>query len=295
VDEDVRVGAGAEAIESVEQFASMWQVFLSDRGAADITDRPGMAIRWADSAFPCWNMIFLTEQHVDPPALAAFLKDAAAYMRAGDEAGMVCVCEEYLGGSALASLPDALSGAGLEVALTMHGMAGDFLPIPPPTQQTLRFERVTTEEQLQAYADINSLGYGFPLTAGRAGLAGLALWKEAVHSYIGYENGVPVSAAATLANDGCLFLALVATVPAAQRKGYGEATVRKALHEGARATGLTRTVLHTTDAGLPVYQRIGYRKVSTIRAYKLTVGSKRADLRGSASGCNWPRLTSILP
>jgi GNAT superfamily N-acetyltransferase len=134
----------------------------------------------------------------------------------------------------------------------------------------LRYERVTTEEHLRAYADINSLSYGFPLEAGRAGLAGSALWKGKMHSYLGYENDIPVSAAATVINDGCLFLALVATTPAAQRKGYGEATVRKALFEGARATHLTRTVLHATDAGFPVYQRIGYRKVSTIQAYQLS-------------------------
>ena len=34
------------------------------------------------------------------------------------------------------------------------------------------FERVTTEEHLRAYADINSRAYGFPLEDGRDGLAG---------------------------------------------------------------------------------------------------------------------------
>jgi predicted N-acetyltransferase YhbS len=90
-----------------------------------------------------------------------------------------------------------------------------------------------------------------------------------MYAYIGLENGVPVSTAATVETNGCLFLALVATAPEAQRKGYGEATVRKALFEGAKATGLTRTVLHATMAGAPVYERIGYRKVATIRLYGL--------------------------
>jgi predicted GNAT family acetyltransferase len=62
---------------------------------------------------------------------------------------------------------------------------------------------------------------------------------------------------------------LVATAPEAQLKGYGEATTRKALFEGAKATGLTRTALHATMAGAPVYQRIGYRKVATMRFYGL--------------------------
>jgi hypothetical protein len=261
--------AETEVIESVEQFASMWRVFVNDRGDADVTDRGGLAIRWADNAFPFWNMIFLREQIDDPRALADSLNDAARYMRARRHVGLVCVCEEYLGTSALAFLPDAVARVGLEFGLTMHGMAGDFLPIPPPTPSALRFARAITDDDLGAYADINSRGYGLPLDAGRAGLVGSSLWKERMQTWLGYEDGTPVSAAATVANDGCLFLALVATTPTAQRKGYGDATVRHALSEGARATGLTRTVLHASDAGFPVYQRIGCHKVCTIQAYRL--------------------------
>ncbi|HLJ04818.1 MAG TPA: GNAT family N-acetyltransferase, partial [Acetobacteraceae bacterium] len=131
------------------------------------------------------------------------------------------------------------------------------------------FVRVRTEEQLMAFADLNSRAYAMPLEAGRDGLAGSVLWKSGMFSYLGLEDGVPVAAAATVATGNCLFLALVATAPEAQRKGYGEATVRKALFEGGRATGLTRTVLHATLAGTPVYQRIGYRKVASIGFFGL--------------------------
>jgi len=264
-----RPDADAEVIESIEQFTSMWRVFVTDRGNADVTDTVGLAIRWTDNAFPFWNMVFLTQQLASLEALVGYLQEAAAYMRTKKALGFLYVCEEFLGASALEFLPTAVSQAGFEFAFPVHGMAGDFLPIEPPSHRSLRFARVTTEDDLQSYADLNSSGYGFPLEAGRAGLAGSTLWKMAVHSYLGYENGVPVSAAATVANNGCLFLALVATMLAAQRKGYGEATVRQALFAGARETGLTRTVLHATDAGFPVYRRIGYHKVCTIQAYKL--------------------------
>jgi predicted GNAT family acetyltransferase len=90
-----------------------------------------------------------------------------------------------------------------------------------------------------------------------------------MYTYLGLEDGVPVSAAAMVQTNDCLFLALVATAPEAQRRGFAEATVRKALFEGAKATGLTRSVLHATPAGAPVYERIGYRKVSTIGFYGL--------------------------
>jgi GNAT superfamily N-acetyltransferase len=265
----LQTGIDAEVVESIEQFTSMWRVFLEERGDSDTTDWPDTSIRWADCAFPFWNMLFLTEKVIDSRVLAIRLRYAAAYMRSKREAGFVAVCEEYLTRSALASLHDVASQAGLEHASTAHGMAGDFLPIPSPAHPSLRFARVRTEKALRAYADINSCAYGLPLGAVRTALGGSAFWKEKVHAYLGYENGVPVSAAATVANAGSLFLALVATIPAAQRKGHGEATVRKALFEGARATGLTRTILHATDAGFPVYKRVGYHKVSTIHVYRL--------------------------
>jgi ribosomal protein S18 acetylase RimI-like enzyme len=53
-------------------------------------------------------------------------------------------------------------------------------------------------------------------------------------------------------------LFLVATAPEARRKGYGEAVVRLALQTAYEATGISRTVLHVTEAGYPLYLRLGY-------------------------------------
>jgi Acetyltransferase (GNAT) domain len=225
-------------------------------------------------AFPFWNTLVLTDPCVDAKELASQLGNAASYMRRKRFSGLIWVCDEYLDDGAKASSPAILAQCGLEFALGARGMAGDFLPVAEPTHSSLRFARVTADAALQAYADINSEAYGLALEAGRAGLNGSALWKDTMHAYLAYENDIPVSAAATVGNDGCLFLALVATLPGKQRKGYAEATVRKALYEGYKATGLNRTVLHASDAGFPVYERMGYRAVANIKLYKL------ADSRG---------------
>jgi GNAT superfamily N-acetyltransferase len=258
-----------DAIESVRQLADTWRAIVTDHGSGDVRDLPGMAIRWADSKFPFWNCITFTDQGADARLLDERLAQAVAYMRQRREPGLIWLFEDLLDPSCRAGLPAAADRAGLSLSLSGFGMTGDFLPIPEPNHPSLRFVRVTTEEELLAYADLNSRAYDMPLEAGRDGLGGSALWKTGMYAFLGLEDGVPVSAAATVETNGCLFLALVATAPEAQRKGYGEATVRKALFEGAKATGLTRTVLHATMAGTPVYERIGYRKVATIRFYGL--------------------------
>ncbi|MEH2511225.1 GNAT superfamily N-acetyltransferase [Nitrobacteraceae bacterium AZCC 1564] len=262
-------GISPAALESVQQLADTWKAIVTDRGTGEVRDFPGIAIRWADSKFPFWNCITFTDQVADGKLLDERLAQTVTYMRQRSQPGFIWLFEELLDPSCRAGLPAAAERAGLSYSLPLFGMAGDILPIPEPHHPNLQFVRVMTDDELLAYADLNSRAYGMPIGAGRDGLRGSALWKSGMYTYLGLENGVPVSAAATVETNGSLFLALVATAPEAQRKGYGEATVRKALFEGAKATGLTRTVLHATMAGAPVYERIGYRKVATIRCYGL--------------------------
>lgn len=259
----------AEAIESVNQLADTWRAFVIDHGPGDVRDLPGMAIRWADSKFPFWNCITLTEPGADRRLLDERLAQAAAYMRQKSQPGLIWLFEDLLEPSCRADVPAAAAQAGLEFSFTGFGMASDISSITEPVHPGLSFVRVKSDEELTAYADLNSRAYGMPLEAGRDGLVGSALWKSGMHTYLGLEDGIPVSAAATVQTKDCLFLALVATAPEAQRKGFGEATTRKALFEGAKATGLTRSVLHATPAGAPVYERLGFHKIAAIHFYGL--------------------------
>lgn len=263
------IAVSPDAIQSVQQLATAWRAIVLDYGRADVRDLPGMAIRWADSKLAFWNCITLTDIGADSRLLDEKLEQAVAYMRQKSQPGLIWLFEDLLDPSARAGLSIAADRAGLSLSLSGFGMAGDILPIPEPNYPDLSFVRVTTEDELTAYADINSRAYGMPLESGRDGLCGSKLWKSGMYAYLGIENGVPVSTAATVETDGCLFVALVATAPEAQRKGYGEATTRKALFEGAKATGLTRATLHATIAGAPVYERIGLKKVATLGFYGL--------------------------
>ena len=214
-----------EVVESVMQYASVWKVLVGTIPGADLTDRPGLSIRWADADFPFWNAVFLTEQLADGRVLNNRLEEASAFLR-------------YI----------------LSLKTLIH--------------PSLRIERVKDQAQLQAYADINSEACAFSLEWARSGLLGSTFWKEVAYAYLGYEEGVPVSAACVVVNSGSLYLALVATRPPAQRKGFGEATVRHALQAAYEATGLKRTILHATDAGSPVYRRVGYQRTAEFLAYK---------------------------
>ncbi|MFE8960113.1 GNAT family N-acetyltransferase [Streptomyces iakyrus] len=260
----------AESVESMEQLATVWRAMVLDRDPdADVRDLPGIAVRWADCRFAFWNCVTLTDVGADAGLLKERLDEAAGIMRSKSRAGFLWLFEDLLDDGARAALGAAAEQAGLHYAFPGTGMAGDLLPVPDPVHPELTFVRVDDDDLLRAYADINARAYGFPLEDGRDGLAGSSWWKSGVFAYLGLRDGVPVTCAATVEADGRLFVVLVATDPAWERRGYGEAVTRKALYEGARATGLTRATLHATAAGAPVYPRIGFRPNSPMRFYAL--------------------------
>ncbi|MEU3527617.1 GNAT family N-acetyltransferase [Streptomyces sp. NPDC038707] len=259
-----------ESIESMEQLALVWRALVLDRDPdADVRDLPGIAVRWADCRFAFWNCVTLTETDADPELVGERLRQAADIMRAKRHPGFLWLFEDLLGADARVQVRAAAEKAGLEYAFPGTGMAADLLPLPEPAHPELTFVRVSTDEHLRAYADLNSRAYGFPLEDGRDGLLGSALWKDQAHAYLGLRDGTPVTCAATVEADGRLFVVLVATAPEWERRGYGETVTRKALYEGARATGLTRATLHATAAGAPVYPRIGFRPNSPMAFYGL--------------------------
>ncbi|MGX8904275.1 GNAT family N-acetyltransferase [Streptomyces netropsis] len=260
----------AESLESVQQLTTVWRTMVLDRDPdADVRELPGITLRWADSRFGFFNCITLTETEAGADLLGHRLSQAASIMRTKKHPGLVWLFEDLLDNEARAALETTAEQAGLQYAFPGTGMAGDLLPIPEPAHPDLTFARVRTDEQLQAYADLQSRAYGFPLDEGRDGLVGSTLWKNEVHAYLAMRGDEPVACAATIEAQGRLFVAFVATHPQWQRKGYGEAVTRKALHEGARATGLTRATLHATAAGAPVYPRIGFQPNTRIHFYGL--------------------------
>jgi GNAT superfamily N-acetyltransferase len=262
--------ARPEVTESVFQYISVWKVLSGDRPGADLSDRQGLSMCWADSLFPFWNAVFVTDPLADAPLVASRLGEAADYMRKKRHSGLVYLCEDYLDAAARQALDGMVKQAGLVATMEICGMAGDMLPYDAALLDTpLEFRRVSDEAALQTYGDINAQGYGFTPEAGREALAGSRFWRSTAYSFIGYLDGRAVSSAAAIVNGGRLYLALVATLPDAQRKGYGIATVRHALQQASYATGLTRAVLHASPAGLPVYLRAGFQVTTRFLTYAL--------------------------
>nr|WP_221383264.1 GNAT family N-acetyltransferase [Actinoplanes polyasparticus] len=255
-----------EAVESKNQLMAVWSRLVSAQNG-DVSADGGVYRMWAESAFGFWNTVTLSDADISADALEDHLYRAAGFMRGRRKAGYLWIFEDLLTPSARDSLRPLAGAAGLELAFSGHGMAGE-IDIPDTGHPDLEFRRVESEEDLLAYGEINGRAYGMSLDAGRQAVAGSRLWLDS-HAYIGYRDGQPVTCATTVAGPDSLFLALVATRPDQGRRGYGEAVTRKAIYEGMKQTGHHRVVLHATEAGRPVYERIGCTINSPIHFFYL--------------------------
>jgi GNAT superfamily N-acetyltransferase len=248
-----------ELAESLHQFVTIWKMIGRPFPRVDQMDRPGLAITWPDTHFPFYNALFLTEQLTDAQVLQDRVQAAAAYMRARPNGGLFVLCLDNVSGAAKESLPTILAEAEFVQALPMTGMAGDILPIEAPGHRALRFERILDDATIQDFAQINCISYDVPVETSLSLVKEHTLWHEHAYGFVAYEGDRPVSTATAIINEGCLFLFLVATMPEARCKGYGEAVVRHSLQTAHKATGISRTVLHATEAGYPLYLRLGYQ------------------------------------
>jgi GNAT superfamily N-acetyltransferase len=247
-----------ELEESLHQFVTTWRLLARPFHQADLSDKPGLAVSWPGTHFPFYNMVFLTEELKDKGAFRDSAREAATYLRTSQTSGLFLVCLDRLSGTAKDSFSSIMAREKFVPAIPLTGMAGDILPLAGTPHPDVRFVRISDDDTIRIFAEINCAAYGLPAETALSLVKEHTLWNEHAYGFLAYAGDEPVATATAIINENCIFLFLVATMPEAQRKGYGNAVVRHALNTAYEATGIKRSVLHATEAGYPVYLRLGY-------------------------------------
>lgn len=264
------------ALESSKQLLGVWRAIVEDLGSIAKTEQE-VAIRWAECSFYFFNSLTFDDDNVTQEALEKRLLFVSKYMRKSNCAGVFWLFEELLTTEAGANLATIYERTGLQKVSMCMGMAGTIRSLTDPSHLDLRFERARKQEHLDAFATLNAHAYGLPESDLLPVYQNSKLWLDRIYAYVGYQGDRPACCAGVIPFDGCLFVLMVATEPKYQRRGYGESVVRKALYEGNRATGLTRATLQATEAGRPVYERIGLEVTSIIQILQPTASRNFSD------------------
>jgi GNAT superfamily N-acetyltransferase len=245
---------------SIDQLVGAWRLMCGRGPHHVVASADGIEYAFSGLAVPFFNLAAVTGHDLTATRLADLGHAAVAWAADKNVPWMFVVTHERLAPGVDAAA--VLDGCELGPALAMTAMEAQSLVPASRVPEDLQLTVPQDDAACAAVVDVNSLAYGMDLAASQALLADRGFWQDHF-PVVGQAGGRPVATASVLMVDGVRYVALVATEPGQQRKGYAEAAMRRALEGAAQVHGDRLALLHATDAGKPVYARMGFTPTST--------------------------------
>ena len=154
------------------------------------------------------------------------------------------------------------------------GMILDPLPDKTPESSTeLNIREVSSLKDLEMFLEVSSLSFGhglfpddgedmnIPLDQIGSSIPGATL-------YIGLLGKTPVATSLRYKTGNLAGIYFVGTVKEFRRRGYAEAMTWRAIMDGAKE-GCVTSCLEATEMGHPLYEHMGFKKVTEYQLYGL--------------------------
>lgn len=165
---------------------------------------------------------------------------------------------------------------GLEPMLRMPGMvAGELLP-PKRELGDFVIREVAGTAMAEEIARLNVVAYEMD-PKDVAELTCAELWGGPHHGFLLYENGAAVAGGAASLVEGVSYIGWMATLPEKRGRGYAEGILRHMDSFMRERYGVKETVLHATEMGRPVYERMGFQAVDEFAGYLCVPGNKTGE------------------
>lgn len=250
---------------SIRQFVDAWRVMCSGaRGFTEVAE-DGVHYIFSGIPIPFFNIALLTGRDMSAAALKEYGARACEWASGTGMPWLFVTTAQALQANTDAAA--ALEASGLTPLMPLTGMIAERVAPAAAIPDGLQLTRPQSDEDCAALLDVNSLAYGMDLAAAKDLIGTTSFWSNHFPA-LGVADGTAASCAGVMMVDGYRYVALVATDPSRQRRGYGDAIMRHALDLSARVHGHIPTTLHATEAGRPIYERMGYR---TIAAHMLFI------------------------
>ena len=153
-----------------------------------------------------------------------------------------------------------LQHAGSAPVMTYRPQAGSAASSP------FQVTRVESEEDLRHATVLGSKAFGFPLDVAGRVFTPITLDLPGIESFIARRDGVPISTVWTTRGGATVGIWSMATPPEQQRQGAGHALLTQVIANHVKR-GATLFYLMATEAGFPLYQRIGFQTVANLAVW----------------------------
>jgi ribosomal protein S18 acetylase RimI-like enzyme len=243
-----------------------FRIVAASREAGENRELRGVSIASAGVTFQMFNAAFLSLPVESDADLAQRILLANTHFDARGLEWAYWVCEDWLPGRTRKRSRQAFESLGLRHSVDLPGMVAEHIAPPLRRLPILEVRRVEPGPVRDAFCALGALCFHVPPSWFNQVFDSDAVWENFA-GYVGYHDEEPVATAAVIMGGGALGVYNVATTPSHQRRGFGEAVMRRALDDARRRTGIERVVLQSTPAGYKLYQRMGFRTVTTVAVY----------------------------
>ena len=243
-----------------------FRIIAASRGRGENRELRGVSIASAGVTFQMFNAAFLSSPVATTNELAQRILLAETHFQQRGLEWAYWVCEEWMSPRVAHRSQQIFTAHGFRHSVNLPGMVAERLRPPVRPMAPLEVRRVCDAATRDAFCCIGSLCFHVPLAWFAEVFSSDSVWDQFA-AYVGYRDSEPVSTAAVIEGGGALGVYNVATLPGYQRRGYGEAVMRLALADAQQRSGIERTVLQSTPAGLRMYERMGFRTIARVAVY----------------------------
>jgi len=248
---------GFEAIE--ENLHAPLAAFGGAKPSGEARPLAGVAVASSGVQYSMFNSAVLTARVASPRELRQRIETAAGFFEARRLGWSFWVCQGWLESGVRGVVADIFYRCGLHEVAELPGMEAQELAPPVRALPTLEFRRVCDTATRADFSFLMTVAFGLPPPVAREIYESDGTWGAGLVGWLGYSGDVAVTSAATLATGSAVGVYAVGTPAPHRRRGFAEAVVR---HAVAEAGADRPSVLESSEAGLLLYRRLGYRTVT---------------------------------
>jgi ribosomal protein S18 acetylase RimI-like enzyme len=199
--------------------------------------------------------------------LQRVVAECSSYYRSKRLGWSFWLCEDLLQADTRVSSRSLFHKNGLTLVARPPGMYTEQIGPPARGSAGLECRPIHDDRTRLDFAHISSVVFALSFVSAKRIYSGPALWEPPMSGWVGYINDKPISVVTTVIAADTVGVYSLGTLPQHQGRGYGETLLRHAVEEARKETGITRSILQTTDEGFNLYLRMGYRVVTGFSVY----------------------------